>query len=371
MATNQMQWMVFDVGSQTTKAGIGGEDFPSFVVPSLVEYTPYGRFNRLDPEQQLVGNFALHNIDLAQMKRPVQGVISDFDHWKTLIRFCMEHGLAVDPAGLGLFLTEPPFCPTVHREKTLQIAMEEFGVPNYCSATTHTLSLYSEGLTTGMVCDLGYQNTQVVAVVEGYHLPHATTSFGSFGCDVDHHLQTLASEKGIPIDLPSEKEVDFRMAKEACCYISQITTPSATAEDKEAAIRPKTSSFKTRFGNVLDLGDQWNFMTKMLISPTNLTSLPVQIHKTANSCFSDMKALFNNIYITGGHSMVPGLLERLSDELKTMTTLPVRLSRPEHPTFSPWIGGSILTSLSSFEGNFVTYEDYNEHGPAIIHRKCF
>ena len=35
------------------------------------------------------------------------------------------------------------------------------------------------------------------------------------------------------------------------------------------------------------------------------------------------------------------------------------------------VGASILASLSTFQDMWVTIEEYDCHGPAIVHRKCF
>ena len=36
-----------------------------------------------------------------------------------------------------------------------------------------------------------------------------------------------------------------------------------------------------------------------------------------------------------------------------------------------WIGGSILSTVSSFESNWITKTEYEELGATIVHRKCF
>ena len=49
----------------------------------------------------------------------------------------------------------------------------------------------------------------------------------------------------------------------------------------------------------------------------------------------------------------------------------VRISAPQERKFSVWIGGSILSSLSTFATMWITKEDYEESGASIVHRKCF
>lgn len=38
---------------------------------------------------------------------------------------------------------------------------------------------------------------------------------------------------------------------------------------------------------------------------------------------------------------------------------------------SAWVGGSILASLGSFQAAWCSREEYEEHGPAVVQRKCY
>ena len=71
--------------------------------------------------------------------------------------------------------------------------------------------------------------------------------------------------------------------------------------------------------------------------------------------------------------MMPGFPKRLGKELKALTpaTTKIRISADPEREYSAWIGGSILTSLTTFERMWISKHDYNEYGPLIMHRKCF
>ena len=49
----------------------------------------------------------------------------------------------------------------------------------------------------------------------------------------------------------------------------------------------------------------------------------------------------------------------------------VRVIAPPERKNLVWIGGSILASLSTFQGRWITKEEYDEEGPSLVHRKCF
>jgi actin-related protein len=63
-----------------------------------------------------------------------------------------------------------------------------------------------------------------------------------------------------------------------------------------------------------------------------------------------MSSLFNEITTLGG------------------TAVKVRVVAPPERKFLVWIGGSILSSLSTFQSMWITRDDYLETGPNIVHR---
>ncbi len=71
--------------------------------------------------------------------------------------------------------------------------------------------------------------------------------------------------------------------------------------------------------------------------------------------------------------MYPGMVERLQSELSEMvpSSMKVKVVAPAERRFSVWIGGSILASLSTFQQQWISREEYDECGASIVHRKCF
>lgn len=99
--------------------------------------------------------------------------------------------------------------------------------------------------------------------------------------------------------------------------------------------------------------------------------------------------LYGNIVMSGGTTMFPGIADRMNKEITafapsnmrvmshSMTLLPVTLTHslcqvkivaPPERKYSVWIGGSILASLSTFQNLWCTKQEYDESGPAIVHR---
>jgi actin len=60
--------------------------------------------------------------------------------------------------------------------------------------------------------------------------------------------------------------------------------------------------------------------------------------------------LFSNIVLSGGTTMYPGIAERLNKEMVALapSSVKIKIVAPPERKYSVWIGGSILSSLSTF-----------------------
>ncbi len=73
--------------------------------------------------------------------------------------------------------------------------------------------------------------------------------------------------------------------------------------------------------------------------------------------------------------MYNGLPERLTKEIKALAPESMKeevkvIATPERK-FAAWIGGSILSSISTFDSMWITKNEYQESGATIVHRKSF
>ena len=68
-----------------------------------------------------------------------------------------------------------------------------------------------------------------------------------------------------------------------------------------------------------------------------------------------------------------GIGERMTKELTALapSTMKIKVIAPPERKYSVWIGGSILSSLSTFQQMWISKTEYDESGPTIVHRKCF
>ena len=82
--------------------------------------------------------------------------------------------------------------------------------------------------------------------------------------------------------------------------------------------------------------------------------------------------LAKNIILSGGTTLYDGLPDRVEKELDTLypKSGTVKIIASADRYYSVWTGGSTLSSLSTFEAQWITKDEYEENGAEIVHRKC-
>ncbi|RWW18252.1 hypothetical protein GW17_00017778 [Ensete ventricosum] len=84
------------------------------------------------------------------------------------------------------------------------------------------------------------------------------------------------------------------------------------------------------------------------------------------------KILHGNIVLSGGSTMFPGIADSTSKEMKALApSEQIVVVAPSEPKIQCLDRrGSILASLSTFQWWWITKGEYEESGPAFLHRKC-
>jgi len=104
--------------------------------------------------------------------------------------------------------------------------------------------------------------------------------------------------------------------------------------------------------------------------------LPQLVTECIGNCDVDARReLYNGILLTGGTSLFTSLRERLERDVTHMapSMMKVKVTSPSNPVerrYSTWIGGSILSSLGTFQQMWMSKSEYKEHGAALIHKKA-
>lgn len=260
-----------------------------------------------------------------------------------------------------------------------QIMFETFKVSGMSVAVQPLLALYASGQTSGCVLDSGGAVSQVVALYEGYVLPHTSMRLDLAGQDLTDYMIRILDEQGYAFTTPSDREIISKLKEQLCCIALDYD------KDKESQAPTESSERQVQLPDGhLELPDDCLAIIKgerfrcpeMLFQPSLIGMEAGGVHDLIFQAImkSDVDIhndLFRHIVLSGGNTMFPGFRERVAKELTALAPSKrrVKVVADSFRKYNVWIGGSILASLPTFN-DWISMEEYEESGPAIVHRKC-
>lgn len=370
--------LIVDNGSGYIKAGFSGEEGPRAVFPGIVGRPKNPSIMQgTEAKDFFVGQQAEEKRGILILKYPIEhGIVDDWDDMEKIWDHTFTNELRVVPSEHNVMLTEAPMNPKLNREKMTQIMFDTFNVPGLYIAIQAVLSLYSAGKFTGIVCDSGDGVTHFVPIFDGYALPHSINRINLAGRDLTDHLVKILSERGHHLTTSAEREI-VKDIKEKLCYVALDFDQEMNEAKKGTS---KEATYEMPDGNMITIGSERFRCPEALFKPSLIgKEFPGVGEQTYQSIMkSDVdvrKDLYANIVLSGGTTLYAGLPERLTKEVQkqapqSMAAKVKVIAVPERK-YCVWIGGSILSSISTFATMWITKEEYNDAGPSIVHRKCF
>ncbi|GMH38536.1 hypothetical protein BSKO_06420 [Bryopsis sp. KO-2023] len=426
---DEVNAVVIDVGSGSTRVGYAGEDTPKAVYPSFLGVaTSDGDAMEVEnggmhPDSQgkkfHTGFSSLsHRKDNMEVVSPFgpECMFEDMDRVEALWDHAFKDRLRLHPEEHPMLVCEPSNNPPATREKLVELAFEKYNPPAVFLARNAVLSSFATGRQTSLLVDSGYKGTTVAAVHDGYVLLKSVTWTPLGGAlltecmrrcvDPDATLmkpryafKKVERSPGMyevePVETPLVRDSYRRYCinqisadlKESICRVADSTF----VEGENSNI--PTVSYELPDGAEIQVGPDRFKVPEVLFQPDLLStfpgtmdpefpsgvpsmSLPGIVVECINKCDVDIRReLYNGAILTGGTSLFSQMRERLEKELVDLApqAVKVKVMQPVNATerrFSVWIGGSILASLGSFQQMWMSKMEYEEQGTSLIHRRA-
>ncbi|MFX0186886.1 MAG: hypothetical protein ACFE8A_04020 [Candidatus Hodarchaeota archaeon] len=338
--------IILDIGSAYVKIGFAGEPAPRFVFPCITGYEKY-KSVMVDVGQRsvYVGNDAMKMRGVLKVKYPLQrGVIMDWEEYYEILNYIFYTLLRIDNlSNYPVMYAEHPFMPRETKEYIARVLFETHRVRSLIMLQSPFLSMFSVGITTGLVLESGDGVTWIVPIVNGQIYHQAIQKLNLAGIDVNHNLKSLMMREGINIESSAADEI-LKEIKEKNCYF--VIDPNNPPVSKDTYTYPMPDgSVKQIPNNILHQAPEIMFQPGML--GYNMMNIPQAIIY----CLQMMDSaywydLLSHIVLSGGNLMYSGFEERLKQEV--ITILP-QLGNIPRPQRQPTLSESYDTRLEAIE----------------------
>ncbi|KAJ5078904.1 actin-7-related [Anaeramoeba ignava] len=371
----EYQPLVIDNGSGMIKAGFAGDDAPRSIFPSIsIKPRFYNPLITNEKPKFLGGDEPQINREIMKINYPLEnGIISNWDDMEKIWHNVFYNELRVSPEEHPVLLTQIPFNPNSNKEKTAQIMFETFNVPGFYIANDLCLSIFLSGKETGIVIDLGDSISHSGVVYQLNILPHSVQRINFGGKHLTEYLTKIVNEKGFSFTSKLSDVEIIKDLKEKFCYVALDFEEEMVLEKQN--IEKIQKNYELLDGKFIQVSNERFKIPEILFNP-NLLGLETygihnSIYKSIMSCDLELHdSLFDNIVLSGGSSMFPGIEERLQKEFSFLVkNQNFQIVSPSERKYSVWIGGSILASLSTFRNSWILKEEYEENGIKIIYQK--
>lgn len=380
--------IVCDNGTGFVKCGYAGSNFPAFTFPSLVGRPILRAANKIgdiEVKDLMVGDEASKLRSMLEVEYPMEnGIVRNWDDMCHVWDYTFgPQKMNLNPRECKVLLTEPPMNPVKNREKMIEVMFEKYQFAGTYVAIQAVLTLYAQGLLTGVVVDSGDGVTHICPVYEGFALPHLTRRLDIAGRDITRYLIKLLLLRGYAFNHTADFET-VRMIKEKLCYIGyNIEQEQRLALETTFLVE----SYTLPDGRVIKMGGERFEAPEALFQP-HLVNIEGQgiaelVFNTIQAADIDIRPdLYKHIVLSGGSTMYPGLPSRLEREIKQLylervlkgdteklSKFKIRIEDPPRRKDMVFIGGAVLADVMKDKDTFwMSREEYQEKGLKVLEK---
>lgn len=377
--------VVVDNGTGFVKCGYAGQNFPAHIFPSMVG-RPIVRSSQkvgdIELKDLMVGEEAASLRHMLEVNYPMDnGIVRNWDDMGHVWDHTFgPERLDIDPSDCKLLLTEPPLNPSTNREHMLQVMFEQYGFNSVYIAIQAVLTLYAQGLLTGVVVDSGDGVTHICPVYEGFALNHLTRRLDIAGRDITKYLIKLLLLRGYAFNHTADFDTVRRM-KEQLCYVAyDVAAEERLSLETTVLVEP----FTLPDGRVVKVGGERFQAPEVLFQPHLINvegqGLSELLFNTIQAADIDTRlGFYKHIVLSGGSTMYAGLPSRMEREVKqlylervlggnaeALAKFKIKIEAPPRRKHMVFMGGAVLANLMRDRDDdfWISKQDYEEYGIA-------
>jgi len=381
--------IVCDNGTGFVKCGFAGDNFPAHIFPSIIGrpiLRSEEKIQNVQLKDIMIGDECTQARDMLETSYPItNGIVQNWEDMTHLYNYTFFERLKINPAEYKIMLTEAAMNPKKNREKLVECMFETFGFDAVHCSIQAVLTLYAQGLLTGVVVDSGDGVTHIVPVYEGFALPDKIKRLDIAGRHLTEYLIKLLLLRGYTFNRTADFET-VREIKEKVCYVGYDLEL-----EKKLALETTTvmQQYTLPDGRVIKVGAERFEAPEALFQPGLLgiesRGLGELIFDSINTSDMDVRPdLYKHIVLSGGSTMYPGLPSRLEKEIRKCyldvvakgnkaqaNKLKLRIEDPPRRKHMVFLGGSVLADImKDKEAFWMTRKEWDEKGAAVL-SKCF
>ncbi|KAJ3858462.1 actin-related protein Arp2 [Lentinula novae-zelandiae] len=225
----------------------------------------------------MTGTAAIKDIMVGDEAAQNRNYLQNWEDMKNLWDYMFDEKLKVNPRGRKVLLTEPTMNPKANWQRMCEVMFEEYGLGGVYVAIQAVLTLYAQGLTTGIVVDMVYLIK--LLLMRGY----------AFNRTADFETVQEIKEK-IIYDL----DLNTRLSEETTVLVESYQLPD---------------------GRTIKVGSERFKAPECTFQPH---LVDVEQPGVADAAVDIQAELYKHIILSGGSSMFPSLPSRLEKEMKQL-----------------------------------------------------
>jgi len=360
--------VVLDIGSAFTKCGYSGELSPRCIIPSKIS----GQW--------------LHSVnDPAKL----YAALVDFIH------HLYFKWLLVNPKDRRVVVVENILGSTMFKEVLAKVLFRHYEVSSVLFVPSHLVCLFSLGVNTGLVLDIGHKEVTLLPVYQGVPILASWQAQPLAGEAVHLAVKADLTARGVvtrggeedqvvPVsdtpELLTDKLVEDVTLR--CCFVTNINRgrqlSSAIADP--SGVTSLSSCLKNSAPTVLFpvSGDQHLLIdgvtregsTELLwaMDEDGMSVASMVLDAISASPIDCRKELAESLVLVGGMAMMPGFTSRLNQELKSLLATPkyenTKIDNfkiyqpPSKANYTAWLGGAIFGATDVVVTRSLAREQY-------------